>query len=385
MVPPDATVGAAIAHLEAVGVCKRGQGVGHRSGGGLIAGGGGVPVKRLRRPLIGARFTEVSERPRLCAPVGRGRAGGVGVQGARPPLVAAIRWRCAGCDARRYDAQAHPPRRPRGEPGQGVGGTGHAMIGAEALGPAACSAYACEPGCGLRDARRSQGLAAEPKAAGALGEGQGLARAAVTGPAGSCAVGAPALMGDAKRADGCARRPKGSALTRLGPSPMAAEDSTDGRACRPGPAGLACAEARHPLLGPPGRRPWSGVKERRHPRVRRVAGRRAGPTGALFEALWAVGAIAVKPCVPGLAADAVKPPALGDGETVTPIISDARRVLVHRRCVTPRPGAPPSRVPTSLVKLSPLSLDKTVTDVSGPYRCRFSRRSHIESHILIWC
>jgi hypothetical protein len=43
----------------------------------------------------------------------------------------------------------------------------------------------------------------------------------------------------------------------------------------------------------------------------RVAGRRAGPTGALFDALWAVHKRAVDPFVPGLAADAVKLAELG--------------------------------------------------------------------------
>src|SRR4029453_1399786 len=96
MGPPAATVGADRAYLEAVGVCKRGPRGGQRPGGGLIAGGGGVQVKRLRRPRIVARFTDVIDLPRLCAQVGRSRSGGVGVQGARPPLVAAVLGGCAG-------------------------------------------------------------------------------------------------------------------------------------------------------------------------------------------------------------------------------------------------------------------------------------------------
>jgi hypothetical protein len=167
--------------------------------------------------------------------------------------------------------------------------------------------------------------------------------------------------------DGCARRPKRAALALLGPSSVAAEAVTDGRACRPGPAGMACPEERPQLLGPPGRMPLSGCTARRHHLVRRVAGRRAGPPGSRFEALWAVGEIAVDPLVPGLAAAVVEHAELGHGETVTQIIGDDLRFLVQRRGVTPRPGAPPSWVPTSLVKRSPLSLDNTVTDVSGPY------------------
>src|ERR671911_2958370 len=106
MVPPDATVGADITPLEAVGVFTRGPCVGHRPGGGLIAGGGGAHVKRLVRPLIVALCTAVMELALLCAQVGSGRAGGFGFQGAMPPLVAAVLWGVAGCDERRYDAQA---------------------------------------------------------------------------------------------------------------------------------------------------------------------------------------------------------------------------------------------------------------------------------------
>jgi hypothetical protein len=97
---------------------------------------------------------------------------------------------------------------------------------------------------------------------------------------------------------------------RLG-ARVAAKEVTDGRAGRPGPAGLACPAERHQLLGPPGRRPWPRVPERRHPRVRRVAGRGAGPTGARCEALWAGGEIAVAPFVPRRAADAGACAALG--------------------------------------------------------------------------
>jgi hypothetical protein len=41
--------------------------------------------------------------------------------------------------------------------------------------------------------------------------------------------------------------------------------------------------------------PLSRFQDRRHHIVRRVAGRGTGPTGSLFEALWAAGEIAVDP------------------------------------------------------------------------------------------
>ena len=355
----------------------------HRPGGGFRAGGGCTPVERLGRPLLVERFTAVSALPRWCAPGGAGRAGGVGVPGALPASRAAVLWRCARCAARRQEAQAYPPGGERCEPAQGVGGARHAVVGAETRRQAECLARALTPGCGLRDARRGQGLATAPNAAVASGDGPRRAVAAVTGLDVSCAVGAPHRSGGTQVTAGLARRPHRSARALRGHSSVAAAEVTDGRACRPGPAGMACPADRHQLRGPPGRRPWSGFQDRRHHLVRRVVGRRAGPTGARFEALWAVGARAVDPCGPGLAADAGARAALGHGETGTQIIGAARSVLVQRPCVTPRQGAPPAWVPTSLVKLSPLSLDKTVTYVSGPYQV-LSYPKHVHCYRRCW-
>src|SRR5215218_4750422 len=65
-VPPDATIGADVAHLEAVGIRERWQCVGHLPGGGFIAGGGCAHVERLMRPLMVELCTEVIELPLLC-------------------------------------------------------------------------------------------------------------------------------------------------------------------------------------------------------------------------------------------------------------------------------------------------------------------------------
>jgi hypothetical protein len=67
MVPPDATVGADIAHLEAVGVLERWQFGGHCPRGGLVAGSGGAPVERLMRPCMVELVTAVVELPLLRA------------------------------------------------------------------------------------------------------------------------------------------------------------------------------------------------------------------------------------------------------------------------------------------------------------------------------
>jgi hypothetical protein len=99
IVPPYATIGADVAHLEAVGRLERWQLVGHLPWGGFISGGGCVPVKRLMRTLVVERFTEAIELLLRCAKVCPGWSGGVGFQGAMHALVAAVLWLCAGCEA----------------------------------------------------------------------------------------------------------------------------------------------------------------------------------------------------------------------------------------------------------------------------------------------
>src|SRR5919106_2989072 len=116
MVPTNAPVSTNVAPLNAVGIRKRWQLVGHLPWGGCIAGGGCVPVECLRRTLMIQRFTDVGERSRLGAKIGPRRSGGVGVQGARPALMTAMLWRFARFDALRQEAQVHPPRRQLGQP-----------------------------------------------------------------------------------------------------------------------------------------------------------------------------------------------------------------------------------------------------------------------------
>jgi hypothetical protein len=138
MVPPDAPVSPDVAPLETVGVLERWPLVGPLPWGGFIAGGGGVPVEGRVRTRMIELFPDVVERSRLGAKSCARRSGGCGCQHARPALMAAILWRCARCHERRPEAQAPPPRGPWGQPGAGVGGKGHPVVGAAARRPAAC-------------------------------------------------------------------------------------------------------------------------------------------------------------------------------------------------------------------------------------------------------
>jgi hypothetical protein len=89
MVPTDATIGAAIAHLEAGGVRERWQFVGHLAGGGVIAGGGWARLKRLVRALAVERLAEAITRALLRTPRAGGKACGVRLQRALQAFMAA--------------------------------------------------------------------------------------------------------------------------------------------------------------------------------------------------------------------------------------------------------------------------------------------------------
>src|SRR5262245_34970581 len=154
MVPPDAPVGAGVAHLEAVGIRERWQCLGPGAWGGVIAGSGCVPVERLMRPRLVELVAEVGERLRLGAQVGVGRSGGFGLQRAMPALVTTVLLGFTGCDELRQYAPAHPPRGQRGQPGQGVGGKRYAVVGTETPRQAECLEDPQEYWAGLRDARR---------------------------------------------------------------------------------------------------------------------------------------------------------------------------------------------------------------------------------------
>jgi hypothetical protein len=106
MVPPDATIGADVAHLEAVRVLERWQFVGHLPDGGFIAGGGCTHIEPLVRPLAVELLAQALTLELLSTPSAGGRAGGFRLHGAMPACMAAILLGCAGLEAFGEDPQA---------------------------------------------------------------------------------------------------------------------------------------------------------------------------------------------------------------------------------------------------------------------------------------
>jgi hypothetical protein len=261
-----------VAHLEAVGVLERWQLVGHLPWGGFIAGGWGMHVECLVRPLMIERCTEVGELSLLGTKISPRRSDSVGFQRAMQALMTAILVRFARCNELRQDTQAHPPCRQLGQPGEGVGGERHTVVGADALWQAECFEHTREDRLGLLHTGGGEGFAPEQEAAVAISNSQRLAVAAVPGLEVPFGVGALHLVGCNNVAGGLARVPDGAALAPPGHRMVAAEDVTAGRAGWPGPAGMACAEDRHKLLRAPGWMPAPCVEDRRHHVFRRGRG-----------------------------------------------------------------------------------------------------------------
>jgi hypothetical protein len=119
-------------------------------------------------------------------------------------------------------------------------------------------------------------------------------------------------------------------------------------------------------LGAPSRVKTAQLTEDHSPRPRRLMGAGRGLTGAFLPADGAVVAIALDPLVTGLAPDVVAFAPLSDRPCLSQVGGETWQLLVHRGCVPPGQRAPPWG-PMRLITRSPMSLDQTVTYVSGPY------------------
>ena len=133
-----------------------------------------MPVERRVRALVVALLAEALTLALLSPSSARWRAGGFCLPRPVHALMATMLPGFAGRDARGEDAQADPPGGAWGEPAQGIGGKGHPVVGAEALGQAQLVEEAGEHGLGFGHTRGRERLTAEEKAAVAIGPGQGL-------------------------------------------------------------------------------------------------------------------------------------------------------------------------------------------------------------------
>jgi hypothetical protein len=276
MVPTDATIGADVADLEAVRIFQGRQFRRHWAWCGVIEGGRRWPIKRVVRPLMGARLTAALAALLLSAAVGRWGPCGCGVQRPVQAVMTAMLLRCARLEAFREDPESDPPGRALRPSGQGMGRDRAPMIGAETAGQAELVTQAGEDRCGLVHGGGVAGLAGQQETTVAIGHGEGRAGAAVARVDVAFNVSGPELMGRAHVGGRFARRPEESTAAFPRPQPVSAQDLADRGACRPGPWGMACGEDRQPFLGPPSGVMTPGVEHGGHHRIRRLAWARVG-------------------------------------------------------------------------------------------------------------
>src|SRR5687768_17326265 len=109
MMPSHATIGADVAHLEAVRILQRWQFGGHRPWRDLIACGRGLHIEGFVWALEVECLAEAIECALLGAPRGGRGAGGLSFECTMHALMAAVLLGFAGLDEFREDPQADPP------------------------------------------------------------------------------------------------------------------------------------------------------------------------------------------------------------------------------------------------------------------------------------
>ena len=111
------------------------------------------------------------------------------------PLMTPVLLRPSWSDPFVGNAQLDPPDREFGQAADGLGGEGHALVGADGLGQAELGEDALEHGQGPFLAHRGQAVAAQQKAAVGVGDGERIAVLPILGGELAFEVGAPDLVG----------------------------------------------------------------------------------------------------------------------------------------------------------------------------------------------
>src|SRR2546426_2269369 len=104
-VPPNAAVGAHVAHLEAIGVLERRQPVGHWPRRRGVVRCRGLLVERLVRPLVVELLAKDVEAPLLSDQAAGGRPRRLCLQRAMHPFMPPVLCWSTGLDQLRQDAQ----------------------------------------------------------------------------------------------------------------------------------------------------------------------------------------------------------------------------------------------------------------------------------------
>lgn len=229
-VPSYSAIGTDVTEFEAVGIFQGRNCLRHGMRRGLIEGSGRLLIQGLMRAFEVKLMAEAIEFALLAvAGVSRG-SGGFGFEGSMHAFMAAVLLWFTRFDELGHDAQLDPPCGQMGEAGQGVGGKGHAVVSADALGQAKFLEQTSEDRFRLCHAGGAQRLAAEQEAAEAIGDGERITVQSIAGFELPLKVGTPYVVGCQDLAGGLARMTDVSPSSLLGYEPIATEYVAHGRA-----------------------------------------------------------------------------------------------------------------------------------------------------------
>jgi hypothetical protein len=265
-----------------------------------------------------------------------GWAGALALEGEVHALVATVLLRGAGLDEIGQDAEADPPDRERRQAAEGLGGEGHAVIGADPPGQTIRAEEALEDWAGLDQLGAGERLTPEQHPAVAVGHGEWEAVLAVAELELALVIGGPHRIGGVHRGAGRSRRARAADAPAGGDQAQVLEAARDGRAHGPGRLGPAIAHQTEQLPGAPVGMALMGLEQaleqhrierrRRAVRAPRLIGEARGPEGI----------IAGQEFVAGFPADAVRGTELGDRDHPAPSVTNEWLTELHGDHLLPR-------------------------------------------------
>src|SRR6266851_948419 len=217
-IPADATVGANAADFEVTRIVEPLKALRVRAWRGPIDSGRRLLAQRLMRTLLVVFQTETIEASLLGLKVGIRRARRLFLKSAVHSFMTGVLLGMGWLDQDRQNAQPDPPDRQCRKPSHRDRGKGSAVVGANSPGKAVLFKQPLEAGPGRLRCAGSESLTAQQVPAHAVGNGQRIAVASITGSelplklAVHRSLGLSALLG---LRPGCSsRRRKGRALIR---------------------------------------------------------------------------------------------------------------------------------------------------------------------------